>query len=78
MLVDHPDQQLSMVSTVSSEFVQSEWFSRLSGWLVVNWNDCFVVLKEWPSEFHSSFIRRKLVINLVSSDISVNGIVFGY
>ena len=41
----------------SCEFVQAEGLSKLSSWLVVTWNKCFVVLTGWPSVFHSSSIR---------------------
>ena len=54
------------LSEASCEFVQAERLSKLSWWLVVTWNDCFVV-------HHSSPIRQKLVSDLVSSDGSDHG-----
>ena len=56
-----------------SEIIQVERLSKLNWWLVVTWNDGFVLLAGWPSVFHSSSIRHKLVSDLVSSDISYHG-----
>ena len=48
---------------------------KLRWWLVVTWNDCFVVLTGWPSVFHSSSNRKNVVSDLVSSDSSDHGII---
>ena len=54
----------------SCEFVKAARLSKLSRWLVLTWNDCFVALTGWPLVFHYSSIRQKLVCDLVSSYIS--------